>query len=126
MLDFLKRTVKFLKSKHYKLDEISIFSKSDFQCQNNLHSWIIEPYLGFGPSADNSDLKSRCNNTKNLDSYQKNIDQNKPVMTNIELLSEINKLNDIIGFGLRISSWFKIKGYPKRYRKEFENKLTST
>ena len=62
---FFERTVKFFKSKNYKLYEISNFSKSDFQCKHNLHYWNIEPYLGFGPSAHSFDLKYRWHNTKN-------------------------------------------------------------
>ena len=122
---FFERTVKFFKSKNYKLYEISNFSKSDFQCKHNLHYWNIDPYLGFGPSAHSFDLKYRWHNTKNLDSYIKNIDQKKPVRANIELLSEVNKLNEVIGFGLRMSSGFDIKVIPIKYRKEFKNKLTS-
>ncbi len=123
---FFKKTVNFLKSKNYNFYEVSSFSKSDFQCKHNLHYWNIEPYLGFGPSAHSFDLRYRWHNTKNLDFYLKNIEQNKHVRTNIELLSEINKINEIIGFGLRMSSGFNIKDIPKKYSKEFEIKLTST
>ena len=71
----------------YNFYEISNFSKPDLQCKHNLHYWDIEPYLGFGPSAHSFDNNYRWRNTKSIDMYMKNIELNKSVKCNIELLS---------------------------------------
>ena len=99
------------------------FSKSNFHCKHNIHYWEIDPYLGFGPSAHSFDIKYRWNNTKNLDSYLQKIRSNKTIISKIELLSEENKVNEIIGFGIRMFKGIDLNKLPKLYRKKLEEKL---
>ena len=107
----------------YNFYEISNFSKPDLQCKHNLHYWDIEPYLGFGPSAHSFDNNYRWRNTKSIDMYMKNIELNKSVKCNIELLSNKHKVNETIGFGLRMSSGIDLNRLPKKYKKDLEKKL---
>ena len=116
-------TIARLTSNGYNLYEISNFSKPGLQCKHNIHYWNIEPYLGFGPSAHSFDTKYRWNNTKSLDTYLQNIESDRSIKSNVELLSKINKLNETIGFGLRMSSGIDLNKLPKEYRKRFENRL---
>ena len=112
-----------LTSHGYNFYEISNFSKPYLQCKHNLHYWGIEPYLGFGPSAHSFDNKYRWRNTKSIDMYLKNIESNKSVKCNIELLSTKHKVNETIGFGLRMSSGIDLNRLPKKYKKGLEKKL---
>ena len=120
---FYQNTIEKLTSHGYNLYEISNLSKPDMQCKHNLHYWDIEPYLGFGPSAHSFDNKYRWSNTRSLDMYLRNIELNKPIRCNLELLSTINKVNEIIGFGLRMSSGVNLNRLPGNYRKDLEKKL---
>jgi len=122
---FFENTIEKLTSNGYSLYEISNFSKPGLKCKHNIHYWNIEPYLGFGPSAHSFDSKYRWNNTKSLDTYLKNIESNRPIKSNVELLSKINKLNETIGFGLRMSSGINLNKFPKEYRNRLENRLLS-
>ena len=120
---FFENTIERLTSNGYSLYEISNFSKPGLQCKHNIHYWNIEPYLGFGPSAHSFDSNYRWNNTKNLDSYLQGIESNRPIKSNVELLSKTNIINETIGFGLRMSSGIALNKLPKEYRKRFENRL---
>ena len=122
-VDFFEDTIKEMKSNNYDLYEISNFSKSNFHCKHNIHYWEIDPYLGFGPSAHSFDIKYRWNNTKNLDGYLQKIRSNKTTISKIELLSEENKVNEIIGFGIRMFKGIDLNKLPKLYKRKLEEKL---
>ena len=122
---FFESTIEKLTSNGYDLYEISNFSKPGLQCKHNIHYWNIEPYLGFGPSAHSFDNIYRWNNTKNLDTYLRGIESNRSVKSNVESLSKINKINETIGFGLRMSSGLNLNKLPKEYRNRLENRLVS-
>jgi len=123
---FYHNTVKNLTSHGYNLYEISSLSKPGMQCKHNLHYWNIEPYLGFGPSSHSYDNKYRWYNTKSLDVYLQNIELNKPVKMNEELLSNIDKVNETIGFGLRMSSGINLGKLPEKYRKKLKKTVKKT
>ncbi len=120
---FYHNTIKNLTSHGYNLYEISSLSRPGMQCRHNLHYWNIEPYLGFGPSSHSYDNKYRWYNTKSLDVYLQNIESNKPVKMNEELLSNIDKVNETIGFGLRMSSGINLGKLPEEYRKKLKKTL---
>ena len=117
---FYHKTIENLTSHGYNLYEISSLSKPGMQCRHNLHYWDIEPYLGFGPSSHSFDNKYRWNNTKSLDVYLQNIELNKPVKMNEELLSNLDKVNETIGFGLRMSAGINLRKLPEKYRKKLK------
>ncbi len=124
--DFFEYTIKEMKSNNYDLYEISNFSKSNFQCKHNIHYWDIDPYLGFGPSAHSFDKKHRWNNTKSLDDYFQRIESNKTTISKIETLSERNKINEIIGFGLRMFNGIDLNRLSVLNKKKLEKKLLHT
>ena len=124
--DFFEYTIKEMKSNNYEPYEISNFSKPNFQCKHNIHYWDIEPYLGFGPSAHSFDNKHRWNNTKSLDSYFQKIESNKTTISNLELLSKTNKVNETIGFGLRMRKGINLNNLPKIYKRRLEEKFLYT
>ena len=125
-VDFFKYTIKEMKANDYNLYEISNFSKSNFQCKHNIHYWDIDPYLGFGPSAHSFDNEYRWNNTKSLDGYFQKIESNNTTLSKIELLSEENKVNEIIGFGLRMFEGVDLNKFPKLYKRKLEEKFLQT
>ena len=115
---FLK-THKILKSFDYKSYEISNFSKINFECKHNLNYWNIGSYLGYGPSAHSYDGNKRWNNVKSIDSYIKKITLCKSPISFSENLTKENKINEIIGFGLRTSSGIFIKNIPEPFIHKF-------
>ena len=51
------------------------------------------------------------------------IRSNKTTISKIELLSEENKVNEIIGFGIRMFKGIDLNKLPKLYKRKLEEKL---
>ena len=56
--------------------------------------------------------------------YLKNIESGKPVKLNQDLLSNTDRINETIGFGLRMSTGISLKKVPEKYRSILKRKLT--
>jgi len=121
---FLK-THKILKSFNYKSYEISNFSKINYKCLHNLNYWKNKPYIGYGPSAHSYDGYKRWSNIRSIDSYIKKIKSFKSPISFSETLTIENKINELIGFGLRTSSGISIKNIPEPFINKFYRNLES-
>ena len=96
----------------YAQYEISNWSKPEFPCRHNLHYWKIHPYLAFGPSAHGFDGKNRFSNIRNLDGYIKQLGDGKLPRQDDYELSDKDRTNEMIGFGLRIKDGIDLKNIP--------------
>jgi oxygen-independent coproporphyrinogen-3 oxidase len=117
---FLK-THEMMKMNGYASYEISNFSRSGMECEHNLHYWRIHPYLAFGPSAHGFDGTNRWNNSRSLDQYLQQIESDSSPVSMKETLSEKDRLNELIGFGLRMNEGINLKRIPEKYQNEFNN-----
>ena len=117
---FLK-THEMMKMNGYASYEISNFSRLGMECQHNLHYWRIHPYLAFGPSAHGFDGTNRWNNSRSLDQYLQQIESDSSPVSMKETLSEKDRLNELIGFGLRMNEGINLKRIPEKYQNEFNN-----
>ena len=115
-------THKILEKGGYPGYEISNFGSTDMQCKHNLHYWRIDPYLAFGPSAHGFDGQKRWNNTRSLNNYFQKIKSNEQPVSTIEDLSNLDLVNEALGFGLRMKEGFNISLIPKQYLKIFNQK----
>ncbi len=100
----------------YAQYEISNWSKPEFPCRHNLHYWKIHPYLAFGPSAHGFDGKNRFSNIRNLDGYIKQLGDGKLPRQDDYELSDKDRTNEMIGFGLRIKDGIDLKNIPDMHR----------
>ena len=121
--DWFLKTHEILNSNGYPAYEISNFAKPGMECQHNLHYWRIHPYLAFGPSAHGFDGIHRWNNTRSLDHYIQQIESGKSPVTKTETLTEINHLNELIGFGLRMREGIDLDQIPENYKNQFYQNL---
>ena len=121
--DWILQTHDILKNAGYPAYEISNFSKPEFKCIHNLHYWRIQPYLAFGPSAHGFDGQNRWNNSRSLDNYFKQIESEKSPISMTEILSEKDKLNEMIGFGLRLKEGINYSKIPEIYLDAFNQNL---
>ena len=103
--------------------EISNFAKPGLQCMHNMHYWEIDPYLSFGPSAHSFDGSKRWNNVRSINQYLEKIESNRTAISKTEKLSEIDKINEYIGFGLRMNKGISLKNIPETYRLKFEHNV---
>ena len=100
----------------YEQYEISNWSKPENECRHNLHYWEIDPYLAFGPSAHGFDGQIRFSNIRNLDGYIKNLGDGKSPRQDHYELSDKDRTNEMIGFGLRINNGVNLNQIPESFR----------
>ena len=121
--DWFTLTRSFLSNHQYIPYEISNFSKPEKECRHNLHYWNIDPYIGFGPSAHSFDGNRRWNNTRSLDQYMKKIDEKLSPISKSEKLTLIQKVNEKIGFGLRLNAGINLDKFSKIHRNQFNQNM---
>ncbi len=119
-------TYTILRNNNFQQYEISNYSKSNRECLHNLHYWKNDKYLGFGPSAHSYDGKKRWNNFNDLNKYISLIENNKSSVESFDNITEIKKINEIIGFGLRMVNGFDLSKIPTDLRKSFDKTLHHT
>ena len=115
-----------LRNNNYLQYEISNYSKLEKECLHNLHYWENDKYLGFGPSAHSYDGKKRWNNFSDLNKYIFLIENDKTPVESFDNITEIKKINEIIGFGLRMVNGFDLSKIPTDLRKSFDKTLHHT
>ena len=103
--------------------EISNYSKPEKECLHNLHYWDNDYYLGFGPSAHSYDSKKRWNNFSDLTKYISLVENNKSPIESFDNITGIKKINEIIGFGLRMVKGFDLSKVSKDLRNSFDKQL---
>ena len=121
--DWFTLTRSFLSKYQYIPYEISNFSKPEKECRHNLHYWNIDPYIGFGPSAHSFDGNHRWNNTRSLDQYMKKIDEKLSPISKSEKLTLIQKVNEKIGFGLRLNAGINLDKFSKIHKNQFNQNV---
>ena len=104
--------------------EISNFSKTDKECQHNLHYWNLDPYLSFGPSAHSYNQKKRWWNIRTLDRYLNKITQNELPIGDEEVLNNREHFNELLFNGLRLNNGVELKKLENLFPdKHFSNYL---
>ena len=119
-------TLDTLSKNNYEQYEISNYSKSIRECLHNIHYWDNDFYLGFGPSAHSFDGTKRWNNFSNLDKYITALENDGSPIENFDEITEIEKINEIIGFGLRMTKGFSISRIPSKLKPKFQKQLKQT
>lgn len=84
----------------YEQYEVSNFAKAKNYSKHNTSYWQQKPYLGIGPSAHSYNLLTRQYNIKNNAKYMNEIEDGN-IPCDHEVLSEEDKINDVLLTGLR-------------------------
>jgi oxygen-independent coproporphyrinogen-3 oxidase len=116
-------TYSSLQNNNYSQYEISNYSQQNKECFHNLHYWENDYYLGFGPSAHGYEGKKRWNNFSNLERYISQLENGKSPIESYDKITEIDKINEIIGFGLRMTKGFSISRIPSNLKPKFQKQL---
>ena len=95
-----KRLIELLVTNGYEHYEISNFAKPGYRAKHNSNYWKGVPYLGIGPSAHSFDGINRRWNISNNTLYMK---MHEESWYDTECLTAINRRNELILNGLRIS-----------------------
>ncbi|MEC7927422.1 MAG: radical SAM family heme chaperone HemW [Candidatus Neomarinimicrobiota bacterium] len=121
--DWFTLTRSYLSQHQYIPYEISNFSKPEKECWHNLHYWNIDPYIGFGPSAHSFDGEKRWNNVRSLDQYTKKMEAELSPVSSTEVLTTTQKLNERIGFGLRLIGGIDLEKFSETQKKQFNQNM---
>lgn len=121
--DWFLKTHKILEDGGYPGYEISNFSRNGMVCKHNIHYWKIDPYYAFGPSAHGFDGKKRWNNVRSLNQYIQKVESGKTPISKLEYLSQVDLINEALGFGLRMKNGFDTRLIPSNLSSTFQNKL---
>ncbi|MFC1785140.1 radical SAM family heme chaperone HemW [Candidatus Neomarinimicrobiota bacterium] len=116
-------TYSYLQKNNYAQYEISNYSQPNKNCLHNLHYWENDFYLGFGSSAHGYDGKRRWNNLSSLDKYISIIENGQSPIEYSDEITEVERTNEIIGFGLRMTKGFEISRIPANLIKQFQKQL---
>lgn len=92
--------MQYLEDNGYEHYEISSFGLQGKRAVHNSSYWTATPYLGIGPSAHSFDGVQRQWNVSNNMKYMHAIERHTPDRE-VEILTEIQKLNERIMIGLR-------------------------
>ncbi|NOZ04453.1 MAG: radical SAM family heme chaperone HemW [FCB group bacterium] len=109
-------TMEFLAERGFHPYEISNYAVNGKECRHNLHYWTNDPYLGFGPSAHSYDGRQRWRNIPDLDYYMEQIESHQSPVIDRYTLSPREKINEILGFGIRMSEGANLALIPDKYR----------
>ena len=91
-----------LEDHNYENYELSNFAKNNLYSVNNSAYWTRKKYIGIGPSAHSFNGNNRFWNIKNNLKYIESI-KNNIIPNEMEVLSAIDKFNEMVMFGLRTS-----------------------
>ena len=116
--DMYEEMVCFLENNGFNHYEISNFAKKGFESKHNLNYWNAEEYYGFGCASCGYEDKTRYSHTKNPEEYIKN-----PInLTDKEILTEQNLLEEHIFLGLRKKQGIDISEINKKFGIDFYSK----
>lgn len=94
-------TIDYLKEKGFEQYEVSNFAKEGFQSIHNKFYWEYKDYLGLGPSAHSFIDGVRWSNFTSLSYYLDSINKKNEAQMNKEILTDKQKLEELVIMGLR-------------------------
>lgn len=114
-VEMYKTTVNTLLENNYNQYEISNYSLKGYESKHNLRYWEGGQYFAFGLSAHGYIDGIRYANTDNLELYIKNPNNNKQT----HLVSDIEKLEEAVFLGLRLTKGIDLEAFNHKYNYDF-------
>ena len=111
-----------LEDHNYENYELSNFAKNNLYSVNNSAYWTRKKYIGIGPSAHSFNGNNRFWNIKNNLKYIESI-KNNIIPNEMEVLSAIDKFNEMVMFGLRTSKGISFTEIENEFGSIYKNKL---
>lgn len=117
---------KYLNQNQFNQYEISNFSKKGYECNHNLNIWNGEDYIGFGASAHSRINKTRYNNINSLERYIELINLKEDTRENIQELSKIELLKELLLLGLRKKEGIDVEMINRKLKIDYINDNRNT
>jgi len=104
-----------LSQNNYHRYEISNFAKNGYECEHNKVYWKTEEYRGFGLGAHSYVNGERYHNVYDFNDYIKSKGNLKKLITAVERLSDIEKQEEFMFMGLRMSEGISENNFKSRF-----------
>ncbi|MDR0595096.1 MAG: radical SAM family heme chaperone HemW [Puniceicoccales bacterium] len=101
--EFFIKTGEILAQDGYNRYEVSNFSKPGFESLHNIHTWEMQEWIGYGPSASSQINGERFTNVHSLELWREGILNGKYKRCDFQKLSEETLIQDSLIFGLRMT-----------------------
>jgi oxygen-independent coproporphyrinogen III oxidase len=101
--EFYLKGVQLIESKGYRRYEVSNFSRPGYESKHNSLYWNEVDYLGLGPGAHTLQNGVRQGNLKHMNKWLAQMEGEEEIAESIEVLSEYDKISEMIWLGLRQS-----------------------
>lgn len=108
--------VEYLEREGFTQYEISNFSKPDRQCRHNMKYWTLQPYIGFGPAAHSDFGGRRYAHVKSLEEYVSGISNGDAVISEMNVISPLDRAGEYIMCGLRTARGISGNEYVSNYK----------
>ncbi len=115
-----QRTEEILEESGYHRYEISNYAKEGKECRHNLGYWERKNYLGFGLGASSLMDNVRFKNTEDMEQYLKYADCSEMLREDVEELSKVEQMEEIIFLGLRKMSGISLSEFEATFGETLE------
>lgn len=114
-IEFFTLTDQFLKDHGYEHYEISNFCKPGCASIHNIHTWEMQDWIGYGPSASSQFKNRRFTNIPSLKLWSEGIQKKQPNRCDIYALDEQTLVEDSLIFGLRMFQGVNLHDLQSRF-----------
>jgi oxygen-independent coproporphyrinogen-3 oxidase len=114
--DFYEIICDFLGSHGYGQYEISNFCRPGYASIHNRNTWLMQEWIGIGPSASSQYSGMRRSNLASLEGWANGIESKRPIYGDVVKLNEELLAIDEIIFGLRMNEGIDMARNPHRER----------
>jgi oxygen-independent coproporphyrinogen-3 oxidase len=112
---FFMKTHEILTQHGFTHYEISNFSKPGYESLHNMHTWEMNDWIGYGPSASSQLDRERFTNIPSLKDWHDGIRTGKHNRYNFQRLDEATLIQDSLIFGLRMTRGVNLECLGKRF-----------
>lgn len=99
----------------YKQYEIANYAKPGKSCQHNIHTWEMQEWRGYGPSAASQLNNQRFANVSSLNLWIESLEKKQLPTETIEELTDQILLEDCLSFGLRMNHGVHLPSIQNRF-----------
>ena len=114
-IEFLEIAMESLQHAGFSQYEISNYAQKGWECVQNINTWRMGTWVGFGPSAASQFGGMRYQNPMDLNAWIKHVNNNSASYENIVRLDDNELYSSALIFGLRMRSGVDLPTLKRRF-----------
>lgn len=119
--DMYEWAVESLQRAGYRHYEVSNFALPEKECRHNLEIWRGGDYLGLGPGAVSTLEGVRWRNLEDIAGYRNSLQEGHLPRTEVEPLSERERMSERLLLGLRLSEGVSLEGFKQTFGQDLRD-----